>query len=199
MLMNKRPRGRPSAPTTARSDILAAARRGFLEDGYAGTTMRAVAAEAGVDPALVSYHFGSKSGLFGASMGLAANPPQVLAAVLEGPASTLPERLLHAVLGVWDDPERGLALRRLAEGAVRDPDVARLFREMLEKEMVGRLAAHLGDRRAEARAAAAATQLAGLIFLRYILRAEPLASAPVDELVRQLAAPLRMVLASGRR
>ncbi|MFT4085227.1 MAG: TetR family transcriptional regulator [Nocardioides sp.] len=192
--MNKRRRGRPSGPTTARADILDAARRGFLEHGYAGTTLRAVAAEAGVDAALISYHFGSKSGLFGASMGLTANPPQVLAAVLEGPAATLPERLVRAVLGAWDDPERGLALRRLAEGAIRDPEVARLFREMAEKEMVGRIADHLGGRQARARAAAAAAQLAGLIFLRYLLRVEPFASASADELARQLTPALRMVL-----
>ena len=196
--MNKRGRGRPAGPTTARADILAAARRGFLERGYAGVTMRAVATEAGVDPALISYHFGSKSGLFGASMGLAANPPEVLAAVLAGPPESLAERLLAAVLDVWDHPEHGLALHRLVEGALSDPEIARLFREMLHHEMVGRIVDHLGGRDAARRASAAAVQLAGLVFLRYLLRAEPLASASRDELVRELTPPLRLALSRRR-
>jgi len=195
----RRGRGRPAGPTTARADILAAARRGFLERGYAGVTMRAVAAEAGVDPALISYHFGSKSGLFGAALGLEANPPEVLAAVLAGPAEGLPERLLGAVLDVWEHPQRGLALRRLAEGALGDPDVARLFREMLHREMVGRIVAHLGGRDATRRASAAAVQLAGLIFLRYLLRVEPLASASREEVIRELSPTLRLALSRPRR
>src|SRR3954469_23453916 len=105
--MNKpRGRGRPRGDTGSRAQILAAARRRFLADGYDRVTLRSVAQEAGVDVALISYHFGSKRGLFGAALELPANPAEILAAVLEGPPATVPERLVRAVLTAWDDPER---------------------------------------------------------------------------------------------
>jgi AcrR family transcriptional regulator len=199
MMNMPRGRGRPAGRTETRADILAAARRRFLADGYDRVTMRSVAAEAGVDAALISYHFGSKRGLFGASMQLPANPPEILAAALSGPVNTLPERLIRTVLAAWDDPERGAALRALAEAAIQDPEVARLFREMAEREMIGRLAERIGGADAARRAAVAASEIAGLIFFRYVLRIEPLVSMTVDELVARMTPPLRAALAGPSR
>jgi len=68
---------RPGRPET-RAEILAVARRRFLAQGYQAVTMRAVAEDAGVDAALISYFFGSKKGLFGATLALSANPPEIL-------------------------------------------------------------------------------------------------------------------------
>jgi AcrR family transcriptional regulator len=198
VLNNSRGRGRPAGGSTARADILEVARRRFLTEGYAAVSLRSIAREAGVDPALVSYHFGSKSGLFAACLDLAANPPQILARVLEGPVDTLPERLVATVLAVWDDPATGPPLRMVATEAVNDPETGRLFREMVEREVLGRIAEHLGGRQARQRAAAAGSQLAGLIFLRYVLRVEPVASMSRDELVRHLTPTLRVALAPRR-
>src|SRR4051812_44242160 len=190
--MNKaRGRGRPAGRTETRRQILAVARRRFLADGYDRVTMRGVAEEAGVDAALISYHFGSKRGLFGAAMQLPASPPEILAAALEGPLNTLPERVIRALCAAWEDPERAPALRTLAQAAVRDPEVARLFREVAEREMIGRIAERLRTADAARRAAVVGSQLAGLIFVRYILGIEPLASMPTDELVARVAPALR--------
>lgn len=198
--MNKsRGRGRPRGETRTREDILAVARRRFLDDGYARVTMRSVAAEAGVDAALISYHFGSKRGLFGAAMQLPANPPEIVAGALQGPLAGLPERLVRAVLAAWDDVERGPTLRAFATAALTDPEVAVLFREMAEREMLTRIAERLGGADATRRAALAASQVAGLIFLRYVLRLEPLASMPTDELVARMAPALRAALAGPTR
>jgi AcrR family transcriptional regulator len=198
--MNKsRGRGRPPGPSRTREQILEVARERFLADGYDRVTMRAIAEQAGVDAALISYHFGSKRGLFGAAMQLPANPPEILAAVLPGPLETLPERLLRAVLAAWDDPARSAALRTFARAALFDPDVARLFREMAEREMIGRIAERLGSADASRRAAMAASQIAGVIFLRYVLGIEPLASMPADELVTRTAPALRVALAGPPR
>ena len=196
MLMNKlRGRGRPPGKTETRSEILAVARRRFLADGYDRVTLRAVAAEAGVDVALISYHFGSKRGLFGAALDLPANPAEILAAVLEGPLPTLPERLIRGVTAAWDDPDRAAALRAFAQVALFDPEVSRVFREMVEREMIGRIAERIGSADAQRKAAQAVSQVTGMLFLRYLLRVEPLASMPVDELVRRMAPALRAALA----
>jgi len=198
--MNKsRPRGRPRADTGSKQAILAVARQRFLADGYDRVTLRSIAQEAGVDVALVSYHYGSKRGLFGAALELPANPPQLIAEALEGPMNTLPERLLRTVLAAWGDPERGPALRALAHGALFDPEVSRLFREMAEREMIGRIAERLGGPDASSRAALAASQVAGMIFLRYVLQLEPLASLPPDELVARMLPPLRSALSGPQR
>jgi AcrR family transcriptional regulator len=197
--MNKpRSPGRPPGHTRTRADILEVARRRFLNDGYQRVTLRSIASEAGVDAALISYHFGSKRGLFGATMQLAANPPQVLADALVGPLSSLPQRLVRTVLTVWDDPDRGAPLRAFAEAAVHEPEVARLFREMAEQEMIARIAERIGGPDASRRAGLATSQIAGLIFMRYVLRLEPLASMPADELAKRAAPCLGAALAGVR-
>lgn len=187
-------RGRRRGSPDTREAILAVARRRFLADGYAPVTMRSIAAEAGVDAALISYFFGSKKGLFGAVLGLVANPPEVLAGALPGDPATLPERVLRALLTAWDDPEGGARLVLLVRAAVAEPDLSRLLRDLLEHEIVDRIAEHIGGPGARARAAAFGTQLAGLIFVRYIMRVEPAASMAPDELIARHAPGLRAVL-----
>ncbi|HEX3783985.1 MAG TPA: TetR family transcriptional regulator [Pseudonocardiaceae bacterium] len=193
--MNKRRgRGRPTGGIDTRGDILTAARGRFLSDGYERVTLRSIATAAGVDAALISYHFGSKRGLFAACMQLSANPADVLVDALSGPRNGLPERLIGNIVRVWDDPAAGASLRALAEAAVSEPDVSRLFREMAEREMITRIAERLGGADASRRAAVAASQLIGMIFIRYVLQLEPLASMPPDELVARTAPPLRAAL-----
>lgn len=116
-------------------------------------------------------------------MQLSASPADVLGQALAGPINGLPERLIGNVVRVWDDPDGGASLRAFAEAAVREPEVSRLFREMAEREMLARIAERLPGADATRRAAVAASQMAGLIFMRYVLRLEPLASMPIDELV----------------
>src|SRR5438552_3568890 len=119
----KRGRGRPPGRTETRAEILAIARSRFLLDGYERVTLRSVAEEAGVDVALISYHFGSKKGLFGAAMALATNPAELLERELAGPLNSLPERLIRAVVAAWDDRAAGGSLRTLMEAALVEPDV----------------------------------------------------------------------------
>jgi AcrR family transcriptional regulator len=188
---------RPGRPET-RAEVLEVARRRFLADGYQAVTMRSIATEAGVDAALISYYFGSKKGLFGAALALSANPPEVLLGALGGDPETLPERVLTALLHAWEDPEGGDALRAMVSAAIQEPDLARLLREVLEHEIVDRLAEYLPGRSARFRAAAFVTQLAGVVFARYVLAVEPVATMKVDELVRHLAPGLRAALRGPR-
>ena len=161
-------------------------------------TLRSVAAEAGVDAALVSYFFGSKKGLFGAALALPANPPELLRG--RWPATRRPCRnaCSRALLRAWDDPVQGGPLRAMVAAAVQDPELARLLKEVLEREMIDRIAEHIGGADARYRAGAFASQLAGVVFARYLLRLDPVASMTVDELTRYLAPGLRAALHGPR-
>lgn len=197
MMMNKSSglsRGRRAGKPDTRGQILEVARRRFLAEGFAAVTMRSVAAEAGVDPALVSYFFGSKQGLVGAALALAANPAEVLAAALPGDLDTLPERVLTTLLATWDDPAKGGPLRMMARTAAHDPDVARLVGGVIESGIVDRLADRLRGPDARQRAGVFTAQLAGVVFTRYVLELAPLATMPADELVRRLSPGLRATL-----
>jgi AcrR family transcriptional regulator len=194
-MMNKpESRGRrPGRPET-RAKVLDVARARFLADGYQAATMRSIAAEAGVDAALISYFFGSKRGLFAASMALTANPTDVLLKALAGDHATLPERLVRALVETWDDPAHGGRLRAMVGAAVADHESGRLLQEVIDREMIDRIAEHLGGANAPFRAAAVIVQLSGIVFARYVLALAPVATMSVDELVHYLAPGLRAVL-----
>jgi AcrR family transcriptional regulator len=198
-VLNKpRGRGRPPGTSRARADILEVARRRFLADGYDGASLRSIAADAGVDVALIGYHFGSKKGLLGAALALPANPAELLARELDGPLNSLPERLVATVVRAWERPDSGASLRAFVQAAVRDPDVGRLFREMLEREMITPIADRIGGADAARRAGMAASQIAGMVMARYLLGFEPIASMPADELARRMAPALRAALIGPR-
>jgi AcrR family transcriptional regulator len=195
MVMNKAGvRGRRPGRSDTRDQILSSARSRFLTVGYEAATMRSIAADAGVDVALISYFYGSKRGLFAAAMALPVNPVDVLSAVLEGDLDTLPERILAALLQTWDDPDTGEPLRVLARAAIADADLGRLVADAIGTEVIGRVAARIGGRGATGRATAFVTQTAGLIMSRYLIRIEPLASMPAERAVRLLAPTLRVTL-----
>src|SRR5689334_21722153 len=181
-------RGRPRGGSDARQRILAAARSRFAVHGYGRTTMRAVAADAEVDVALVSYHFGSKQGLFAEAMALALSPGQILRSALDGDPATLPDRILATVLNTWDDPGNAEPLTALLAAAQQDEHVRRAFQEYVEREVVHRLADHLGGPHATERAAAVVTVVIGLVFSRWVLRLTPLADADAAAVHRTLRA-----------
>jgi len=187
-------RGRRAGRPETRAQILDVAGARFLAEGYQAVTMRAVAADAGVDAALISYFFGSKKGLFGAALALSANPPAVLLGALPGNPATLPERVLRALVDAWDDPEHERPLQVMVSAAIGDREVGRLLKEVLEREMIERVAEHLHGADARNRAAAFTTQLAGIILTRYLLEIEPIATMTADELIRHLAPGLRAAL-----
>jgi AcrR family transcriptional regulator len=164
----------------ARDAILEAARAQFAEQGYEGATMRAIARDAGVDPALVSYYFGSKSALFVESLRLPVNPADAIAAVLADGTGGFGERLVTRFLQVWDNPASGEPIISVLRSAASRPE---LLREFVERQIVPRLGAGLEGPDAELRATAIASQMLGLAVMRYVLRVEPLASAEPDQVV----------------
>jgi AcrR family transcriptional regulator len=187
-------RGRRSGASSTKDTIRAAARTRFLEDGYTGVTMRSIAAAAGVDVALVSYWFGSKKGLFAAAMDLTVSPADVLERALDGDDSGLAERVLRSLVTTWDGAGGGAPLRSVVSAAVTDATVCRLVSEAIEHQLIDPLAARIGGPDARGRAAAFCTGVGGVVFWRYVLRIEPLASMPLETIVRRLAPGLQLVL-----
>ena len=188
------PRGRrPGSPDT-RAAILDAARARFGTAGFRATTIRAVAADAGVDAALVHHYFGTKDDLFLAAMQLPVDPRQLLAPVLGGGIEGAAERFLGVFLSVWDDPELQPALLAVARG-VMEPGGGRLLSDGFLPVVVRPIAEALGVDRPDERMPLVASQMVGLILVRYVLRVEPLASMPADRVVATYAPTIQRYLA----
>ena len=185
-------RGRRPGPSTTRDAILAAARERFAEYGYDRVRMRDVAADAGVDVALVTYHFGSKDGLFGAALEMPAPMAALMADVLEhGGIDDFGERFLARVLEVWDDEVTGGALVALVRSAMSHPPAAARLREFVQAELLARIAERLDVPDAEQRAALFGSQLIGILLYRHVLHVEPVASMSREELVERAAPSLQ--------
>ncbi len=184
---------RPGAPDT-RAGILEAARSRFGEHGFAGTTIRAVAADAGVDAALVHHYFGTKDDLFLAALALPVDPRRLLVpAVTDGDPEHAGERLLDTLLTVWDDPEVQPALLAVVRGLM-EPAGATLVSEGFLPVVLGPVGEALGIDRPSLRMPVVASQVMGLILMRYVLRVDPLASMPRAQLVATYAPTLQRYL-----
>ena len=177
----RRPGRRPGS-VNAREDIVAAARAVFSERGYDGATMRLVAAQAHVDPALIYHYFGSKQQLFVASMEIPFDWAAAFPELLGGPRDHVGERLVKFMLGLWEDPEVQPRIMGLVRSAATDPKAAAMLRQLLVAGPVQGLAAAIGPPQGELRAMLAASHVIGLALLRYVLRIEPLAAADLDTL-----------------
>jgi AcrR family transcriptional regulator len=183
---------RPGAPDT-RAAILDAARSAFAEKGFGGTTIRGVAAEAGVDAALVHHYFGTKDDLFVAALELPVDPRQAIApALVDGPDGA-GERLLRVFLGVWDDPAYSPVFVALAR-TLLDPSAGHLMREGFLPVVLQPVGRALGLDRPDLRMSLVASQILGLVLGRYVLALEPLASLPADTVVAAYAPTLQRYL-----
>jgi AcrR family transcriptional regulator len=174
--------GRWRSGAESRQRILEAARAQFREHGYGGTTVRAVAAEAGVDPAMVFYFFGTKQGLFGAAIEMSAHVPPAIESIFTDGLDGIGERIVRTLVENLDKSDR-TPLVMLTRSAPTHDQSEVLLREFIDREITGRLAAMLGTPDAARRVGMVNVQILGLAVTRYILRIEPIASAPVDELV----------------
>jgi AcrR family transcriptional regulator len=183
--------GRRPGNQGTREAILGAAREAFAERGYDGASIRLIAAGAGVDPALVHHYFGTKHDLFLETMQAPIDPTRLLPQILAGGPDGIGERIVRTMLRVWDSPA-GLATAAVVRSALTNELSARLLREFVMSRILGRLTRELGVDPAEApiRANLVATQIAGLIMIRYLIKAEPLASASPDYVARLIGPTL---------
>jgi AcrR family transcriptional regulator len=184
---------RPGGPDT-RGQILAAARESFAHKGFSGTTIRAVAAEAGVDPALVHHYFGAKDDLFLAALEIPVDPRALVPAVFDEGVAGAGERLLRLLLSVWDDPTARLPLIALVRSSLSQEAPETLLQQGILRMVLQPLRAALPAEEADRRVQLVASQMIGLVMTRYLLALEPLASMPVDDVVAWVAPTLQRYL-----
>ncbi|MEU8614298.1 TetR family transcriptional regulator [Actinoplanes sp. NPDC048791] len=192
--MVRRSGRRPGNQDTKQS-ILESARTVFAEAGFDKASVRAIAAAAGVDPALVHHYFGTKEKLFLASMNSPINPAELIPEAMAGPREQAGERLVALVLRIWDSPA-GVAAVALMRSAMSNEWTARLMREFVVTQVLRRAIAELDidEKEAPTRAALVATQIGGLAMIRYLLKVEPVASAPAERLVAAIGPTVQRYL-----
>lgn len=169
-----------------RADILAAARTRFGTDGYERTTLRAVAADVGVDPALVIRYFGSKQDLFAAAAEFTLDLPE-LAGV--DPAD-LAAVLLPKFFAVWEGDTTFVALLR---AAMTSATAAETMRQVFATQVAPVLFAVTPDH-AMQRAGLMGSFVIGLATTRYVLRNPAVAELSYDELVRWAGPVIQQLL-----
>jgi len=171
--------------------IVAAARGEFAQHGWAGTTIRAVARAADVDPALVYHYFGSKEGLLDA----ATNPPpkwlESVAMVWTTPIEDLGAALIKLLLASWADDEIGPTLRAILQTAAHEPSTREKLRRVVEGSLMG--VSELGgdERDRLIRSGLVSSQMMGFALMRYVWKIEPVASMTDDEAIAAIAPNLQ--------
>ncbi|MEU2793136.1 TetR family transcriptional regulator [Streptomyces sp. NPDC007100] len=188
-----RRRGRPARTDAvdgpgARERILTAARAEFAARGYEKASIRGIAKAAEVDPALVHHYYGTKEQVFEAAVEMSFAPalsaPEI---VLEGGLEGVGERLTRFVLGVWENPVTREPLLAIVRSALNNDAAAAVFRKLVARQLLRRIAAELAVPDADLRAELAAAQLVGTAMLRYVIKLEPLASADPERIVARVA------------
>jgi AcrR family transcriptional regulator len=180
--------GRRAGDSGTRAAILEAARSQFGEHGYDRATIRAIAAKARVDPALVHYFYGSKEALFAAAMDLPFVPSEMITAALKASLreehQSAGEHLVRSALAVWDSPRAGAPFQGMLRSALTSTRAAVMLREFMTEAILGPLAgAAAADSDDTAlRASLIASQMLGLALARYLLQIGPIAAARPDEL-----------------
>jgi AcrR family transcriptional regulator len=192
-------RGRRPGPSTSRQAILDAARARFAADGFAATTIRRVAADAGVDAALVMQFFKSKNDLFGAVMSISPNALARIGSAFEGPDEHLGERVVRAFLEVWEGaPADSDPLMAMLRGAIVNDQANEQLREFIQARLLDGIRSRSEDHEdAVLRAGLASSMLVGIVVGRRIVRVPILANADRETLISLVAPAIQSVLTAS--
>ncbi|MDQ1247614.1 MAG: hypothetical protein QG597_1985 [Actinomycetota bacterium] len=170
-----------------REAVLDSARAAFHTKGYVKTSIKGVAAAAGVAPEVVSRYWGSKDKLFAAAMKLPFDPatavPELVAPGLDG----MGERLTRTTLDTLSNPESREDLIALFRAGASTTRAAAGLQAFMEESIIDRLARYIGVPDARLRVSLISSYLIGVTVNRYIVKLEPLSSMPEDDLVRIIA------------
>lgn len=168
--------------------IAEAAAAEFSEKGYETASMRGIARRAEVDPALVHHYFDTKAALFADVVKLPVRPDKIIAAALDAPLAELGASIARTVLLAWEDPKVKPVGVTILRSVVNGSAAGKLVRQFLLRELMSAIAQRLEDVGIEAasaqqRASMVLSQIAGVLILRHVVMAEPLASSPIEEVI----------------
>jgi AcrR family transcriptional regulator len=181
--------GRRTGDSGTREAILESARRQFAERGYGGATIRAIAAGAKVDPALVHHYYGNKERLLAAAMELPVVPGEVISDILtklvHEPGQSVGEQMVRSALAMWERPDVQGAFRAQLRSALTSEQAAASLREFITEAIlqpVASAASGTDPERTPFRASLVGSQMLGLALTRYMLQVGPIAAASPEEL-----------------
>lgn len=175
---------------SSRERILRAAQDRFASGGFAATTIRAVAADAKIDPAMVMRYFRNKRGLFAAATEVDLD----LASLSAVPRADLGRALATRFLDIWESDSSGPGLRVLLATAASGEGRARII-EVFSDQL--RPTLDDGTTDGPVRTAMIASQLLGFAFTRYLLELPPVAALSREDAADRLAPLLQSVIGSG--
>ncbi len=189
----KRP-GRPAGNSDTRDRILANARALFARNGIANTSIRAVAAAAGVDSALVHHYFGTKEKLFAAAVRVPIDPMDIIGPLRETPVEELGHKIPSMLLPLWDS-EVGAGFIATLRSILAGSEV-NLFRSFIRDVIAVEVGARVDNPPGSGiiRIQFVASQLVGVLMARYILDLEPFKSLPAEQIVETIAPNLQRYL-----
>jgi AcrR family transcriptional regulator len=189
-----RKRGRPSGVSDTRDRILASARKLFAHNAVGKISVRAVAADAGVDPALVHHYFGTKEKLFAEAVDLPFDPAAVLAVLHATPVDELGRAVASAILGIWES-ELGPRLKATLRSAIAGDELP-MFGNFLRSVVFTEIATRVDDPPGSGivRVEFAASQILGAVMARHVMALQPLASLPLERVIDVMAPTLQRYL-----
>ena len=191
-----RKRGPRAARGEIRERLLKAARARFWEHDYSAVTMRDIAEDAGVDTALINYYFGGKANLFRESMSLPGDPVDLVLELFKGERATLGYRSLMVAMELWESSGMTTTVKVLIRSLLGSDPALSDYRDWLDSAIITPAATLLGGRNAKYRLESGLSHIVGLVLVRYMSEAEPIASMPREELAR-LHAPIVQALFTG--
>ena len=189
--------GRPVTPRTSagtRANILRAARRRFATDGFHRATVRAIAADADIDPSMVMRYYGSKAALFAAAVDIDLRLPDLTTV----PRRRLGTTLVNHFLDRWERAADADALLLLLRSAATDDAAAARLKEIFSRQLAPAVRRIVPDpAQARERAGLVATQMLGLALCRAILRLPPVVEMPADAIVERIGATIQRYLTAA--
>ena len=192
-IQRKRP-GRPPGTSDTRERILECARNLFARNGIDKTSIRAIAKDAGVDPALVHHYFGTKTQLFAAAIHIPVDPMDVIGPLRQVPVEQIGYVLPRILLALWDS-EMGKGFIAKLRSLLTDNDVT-LIRSFLQEVITVEVGSRVDDPPGSGRIRVqfVASQLVGIVMARYILELDPFKSLPVEQIAETIGPNLQRYL-----
>lgn len=191
----RKPRGRRPGREDTRATIQAAALRLFSDAGYDKVSLRAIAREADVDPALIHHYFDSKADLFAKSvLDLPLDTEAIVRRILLGAREEIGRAAVREFLNAWGLPGGRERFTAVLRSAASDATEQRPMSEFMSREVFSRVAVELGHQDAKLRGQLAVSLLLGMALNRYVLHMPPLARARDAQVVEYLGAPMQYYL-----